>query len=172
MSAVVVLVLIGAVIWVLWAPAMAWIPGLRSLLDRPVSRAGLVPFIGGLETAGGDYQGRPVLIALHHKRGRHSLGYLVLAMRPRIDRPLGVDAHAHARVLEVRDALEELEGREGLHVACEDGWLKVRWQPGGVGAFPGRFDPSRWRRVLRAMAAIVASLETIRESGAAPAQPH
>ena len=62
---------------------MAWAPAFAALLDRPVRKTGWLPFITGLETAGGEFQGRPVLLALHHKRGRHSLGYLVVAMQPR-----------------------------------------------------------------------------------------
>ena len=61
---------------------MAWAPSFAALLDRPVRKTGWLPFITGLETAGGDFQGRPVLLALHHKRGRNSLGYLVVAMQP------------------------------------------------------------------------------------------
>ena len=82
MLAPVVLLLLGFVVWKLWAPAMAWVSAFATLLDRPVQKAGVLPFIAGLETAGGDFQGRPVLLALHHKRGRNSLGYLVIAMQP------------------------------------------------------------------------------------------
>src|SRR5262245_57571196 len=77
------LLLVGFLVWTLWAPAMAWVPGFAALLDRPVRKAGWLPFISGLETAGGEFEGRPVLLALHHKRGRNSLGYLVVAMQPR-----------------------------------------------------------------------------------------
>ena len=83
MLAPLVLLAIGFVVWKLWAPAMAWAPSFAALLDRPVRKTGWLPFITGLETAGGEFQGRPVLLALHHKRGRHSLGYLVVAMQPR-----------------------------------------------------------------------------------------
>ena len=77
MLAPLVLLLLGFVVWKLWAPAMAWVSAFATLLDRPVRKTGVLPFIAGLETAGGDFQGRPVLLALHHKRGRNSLGYLV-----------------------------------------------------------------------------------------------
>ena len=83
MLAPLLLLLIGFVIWKLWAPAMAWTPGFAALLDRPVQKAGWLPFITGVEAAGGDFNGRPVLLALHHKRGRNSLGYLVVATQPR-----------------------------------------------------------------------------------------
>ena len=80
MTGLLVLLLIGAVVWKLWFPAMAWAPGFSTLLERPVTKTGFLPFIMGLETAGGDFGGRTVLLALHHKRGRNSLCYLVVAM--------------------------------------------------------------------------------------------
>jgi hypothetical protein len=64
------------------------------------------------------------------------------------------------RATEARTALDELEIRDGLNVSFDDGWLKARWQPAGFTMFPGRFDAGRWRRVLQAMSAVAASLET------------
>ena len=150
--------LLGFVVWKSWAPAMAWAPGFAALLDRPVRKTGWLPFIAGLETAGGEFQGRPVLLALHHKRGRHSLGYLVVAMQPRMGsaRSGGLGALPTS---EARTALDLLEGHEGLNVSLDDGWLKARWQPVGFTMFPGRFDAARWRGMLSAMSAIAAALE-------------
>lgn len=162
MAGLLVLLLIGVVVWALWAPAMAWVPRLAALLDRPVTKTGLVPFVMGLETAGGDFDGRPVLLALNHKRGRHSLGYLVIAMQPHAKSALSADALTTLATPEARDALDELAGHLALHVSFEDGWLKARWQPGGFMIFPGRFDPQRWRRVLQAMAVVARSLESTR----------
>jgi hypothetical protein len=154
-----VVLIVGAVLWKLWGPAMAWTPAFAGLLERSVTRVGLWPFVTGLETAAGDYQGRPVLLALHHKRGRNSIGYLVVAMQPRAGSGLGPDALRTVGTAEGRDALDLLEGREGLDVSFDQGWLKVRWQPSGFVFFPGRFDAPRWRGVLQAMAAVAASLE-------------
>ena len=158
MLAPLLLLVIGFVVWKLWTPAMAWAPAFAALLDRPVRKTGWLPFITGLETAGGEFQGRPVLLALHHKRGRHSLGYLVVAMQPRT----GSASEAALGLLptgEARTALDELEARQGLNVSLDDGWLKARWQPGGFTMFPGRFDAPRWHRVLLAMSAVAAALE-------------
>lgn len=162
MLALVVVASVGIVVWRVWAPAMAWTPAFAGLLDRPVRKTGFLPFMIGLETAGGDYEGRPVFLALHHKRDRHSPGYLVVAMQPRTVPASGQDALAAARAGNGRHALDELESREGLHVSLDGGWLKARWQPGGFAFFPGTFDPARWRRVLRAMSAVAAALEADR----------
>src|SRR5262245_54862611 len=105
---------------------MSWAPAFASLLESPVTKTGFLLFITGLETVGGDFEGRPVLLALHHKRGRNSLGYLVIAMQPHAS---GVSAQELATLTtpEVREALEELESRSELHVSFQDGWLKARW---------------------------------------------
>jgi hypothetical protein len=157
-----VLLLIAVVVWKLWTPAMAWAPAFATLLERPVTKTGFLPFIMGLETAGGDFEGRPVLLALHHKRGRNSLGYLVVAMQPHTTSGLSADALSTLTTPEVREALEELEGRSELHVSLDDGWLKARWQPGGFMVFPGQFEPQRWRCVLQAMSVVNRSLESAR----------
>ena len=159
MLAPLLLLLIGFIVWTLWAPAMAWAPGFATLLDRPVRKTGWWPFISGLETAAGDFQGRPVLLALHHKRGRNSLGYLVVAMQPRMASGDGAELVGRLHATEARTALDELGTREGLNISFDDGWLKARWQPDGFTMFPGRFDPRRWRLVLQAMSAVAASLE-------------
>ena len=139
---------------------MTWAPGFASLLDRSVKKTGLLPFVTGLETAGGDFAGRPVLLALHHKRGRNSLGYLVVAMQPHATPGGSTQTLATLTTPDVREALEELESRSKLHMSFEDGWLKARWQPGGFMIFPGQFDPQRWRRVLKAMSVVARSLES------------
>ena len=157
-----VLLLLGFAVWKLWAPAIAWVPSFATLLDRPVQKAGFLPFMTGLETAGGDFEGRPVLLALHHKRGRNSLGYLVVAMQPGQGSIREQGGLGRPRAPEAQTALDHLEADEGLHVSLDDGWLKARWQPVGFMIFPGRFDPARWQRVLRAMSVVASSLEAER----------
>jgi hypothetical protein len=162
MSGLLVLFLISFVLWKLWTPAMAWAPAFATLLDRSVKKTGFLPFVTGLETVGGDFEGRPVVLALHHKRGRNSLGYLVVAMQPRATSGCSPDGLAMLTAPEVREALDALEIRAELRVSCEDGWLKARWQPGGFMIFPGQFDAQRWRGVLQAMSVVVRSLESAR----------
>ena len=157
-----VLLVIGFVLWKLWTPAMSWAPAFATLLERPVTKTGFLPFITGLETVGGDFEGRPVLLALHHKRGRNSLGYLVVAMQPRVTSGVSAEALATLTTAEAREALDELEGRAELHVSFHDGWLKARWQPGGFMIFPGQFEPQRWRGGLKAMSVVARSLESAR----------
>lgn len=160
MTGLFVLLVIGFVVWKMSAPGMAWAPAFAKLLERPVTKAGLLPFVTGGETAAGEFQGRPVLLALHHKRGRHSLGYLVVAMQPRVMPGAATPSLATLTAPDVRDALDLLERRSELHVSLEEGWLKARWQPGGFMIFPGRFEAQRWRGVLQAMSVVARSLES------------
>jgi len=157
-----IVLLIGFTVWKLWTHVMAWTPAFAALLERPVTKAGFLPFMMGLETAGGDFEGRPVLLAVHHKRGRYDSGYLVIGMHPRTSSAVSADALATLRTPEAREALDELEGRAELIVSFDDGWLKARWEPSGFMMFPGPFDAQRWRRVLRAMAVVTRSLESTR----------
>ena len=158
MAGLLLLLVIGFVVWKLWTPGMAWAPAFARLLERPVTKAGLLPFVTGVETAGGEFQGRPVLLALHHKRGRHSLGFLVVAMQVRVMPGASRPSLATLTAPDVRDALDLLERRSELQMSLEEGWLKARWQPGGFMIFPGRFDAQRWRGVLQAMSVVARSL--------------
>lgn len=160
MIALLTLAVLAAAVWALWAPALAFASGFASLLQRPVQKTGLWPFVAGLETVGGEYRGRSVLLLVHHKRGRHSLGYLVLAMRPQ-----GGDQGSLPSVREsvqgtaARQAWDDLELHHKLTLSFADGWMKATWQPFGLMIFPGRFEPDRWRTVLQSMHAVVTSLE-------------
>ncbi|HVH29102.1 MAG TPA: hypothetical protein VM818_20250 [Vicinamibacterales bacterium] len=169
MIGLIVLVILGVFLWKLWAPGLTFVPGFASLLEQPAGESGLWPFLRGVERIGGQYRGRPVVLIVHHKRGKNTLGYLTVAMQL-------VDAHAVSNGIEAprerlretvgRDAWDELELRHELKLSFADGWLKAMWQPGGFVIFPGRFEPERWGSVLRSMHAVVTSLE--REAPVAP----
>jgi hypothetical protein len=162
MIGLIVLVILGVFLWKLWAPGLTFVPGFASLLDRPAGESGLWPFVKGVERVGGQYQGRPVVLIVHHKRGRHTLGYLTVAMQ--LPDTHFVDAASGAprewlREPAAREAWDELELRHELKLAVGDGWLKATWQPIGLFIFPGRFEPERWGSVLRSLHAVVTSLE-------------
>jgi len=163
MIALFVLVALGVVIWMMWAPAMAFVPGFASLLQRPTGSFGVWPFMKGVETIGGEYQERSTLLVLHHKRGRHSLGYLIVAMQPRGGTQVATK-YAGAfrewiREPAAREAWDDLELNRELKLSFDEGWMRATWQPIGPFMFPGRFDADRWLGVLRSMHTVVASLE-------------
>lgn len=161
MIGVLLLGAIGAAIWMLSAPHMGFAPGFATLLQRPVGSMGVWPFIRGSENVGGEYRGRPVLLVLHHKRGRYSTGYLVVAMQVSGMPALGPGESIRERVTgaDAGAAWDTLELNEELRIACADGWFKATWQPTGLRMFPGSFDSKRWQRVLDAMLVIVTSIE-------------
>jgi len=163
MIGLIVLLIIGGVVWKLWAPAMGFAQGFRSLLDRPTGSTGLGPFLRGVETVGGEYDGRPALLVLHHKRGRNTLGYLVVAMQPAagaaIEGKYSGPFRDWVQEPAARSAWDALELQEAMKLSFADGWMRATWQPHGFFIFPGEFDAERWRRVLRSMHAVVTALD-------------
>jgi hypothetical protein len=63
-----------------------------------------------------------------------------------------------------RRAMYDLVVKHDVTLALDGRWLKATWSPVGFFIFPGRFEPERWRNVLRAMRRVVQSLE----GGASP----
>ena len=165
MLGLIVLAILGVIVWKLWAPALSFAQGFRSLLERPTGSTGLWPFVKGRETVGGEYNGRPVLLILHHKRGRNTLGYLVVAMQP--SGGTQMEARSSGAFREwirepaARAAWDDLELHHELKLSFGEGWMKATWQPHGVFIFPGQFEPERWRRVLRSMHTVVTSLDRV-----------
>jgi hypothetical protein len=169
MIALIVLVVLGFLVWKLWAPGLAFVPGFAALLEQPAGESGLWPFLKGVERVGGQYGARPVVLIVHHKRGKNTLGYLTVAMQLQHARATGSVSDAPREQLReptAREAWDQLELRHELKLSLGDGWLRATWQPGGFMIFPGRFEPERWRSVLRSMHAVIASLE--REAAPAP----
>jgi hypothetical protein len=163
MLGLIVLAILGVVVWKLWMPALSFAEGFRSLLERPTGSTGLWPFLKGVETTGGEYAGRPTLLILHHKRGRNTLGYLIVAMQPSGRMEMATRFSGALREW-VRDpaarlAWDELELQHELKLSFAEGWLRATWQPHGALIFPGHFDRGRWQRVLRCMHTVVAALE-------------
>jgi hypothetical protein len=163
MVGLIVLLIVGAIVWKLWAPGLAFAPGFGSLLDRPTGSTGLWPFLKGIETVGGEFDGRPVLLILHHKRGKNTLGYLVVAMQPSggtaMETRYTGAFREWVREPAGRTGWDDLELRNELKLSFGDGWMRATWQPHGAFIFPGQFEPDRWRGVLRSMHTVVTSLE-------------
>lgn len=97
------------------------------------------------------------------RAGRNTLGYLIVAMQP-FDAGEIVAKHSDAFrewIAEpaAREAWDDLDLRHELKLSFGEGWMRATWQPNGFFIFPGRFEPERWRSVLRSMHTIVISLE-------------
>ena len=163
MVGLIVLLILGAIVWKFWAPGLGFAQGFRSLLARPTGSTGLLPFLKGVETVGGEYDGRPTLLILHHKRGRNTLGYLVVAMQPAGGMQMETKYTGAFREWITdpagRAAWDELELRHELKLSFGEGWMRATWQPHGAFIFPGQFEPERWRRVLQSMHTMVMALE-------------
>jgi hypothetical protein len=163
MIGLVILAILGLVVWKLWTPGLTFVQGFASLLERPAGRSGLWPFLTGVETIGGQYQGRTVLLIVHHKRGRNTLGYLTVAMQPLVASDIIAKYSGGFRewISEpaARAAWDDLELRHELKLSFGEGWMRAMWQPSGFFIFPGRFEAERWGSVLQSMYTVVVSLE-------------
>ena len=161
MLGLIVLAILGAIVWKLWTPGLSFAQGFKSLLERPTGSTGLWPFLKGVETVGGEYDGRPALLILHHKRG--TVGYLVVAMQPFGGKEMETKYSGAFREWinepAARAAWDDLELQYELKLSFNEGWMRATWQPHGAFIFPGQFDPKRWQHVLRSMHTIVTSLE-------------
>lgn len=159
-----ILVIVAFVLWRLWAPEAAFVRGFASLLEQSVTAGRRWwHLLVGRDHTGGTFRGCEVVLVFHSKRGRHDLGYLIVAMRPPRPLPAALESAGALREAvarsSARDAWDDLELKYELQLSCAEGFLRARWMPAGFVIFPGRFEPERWRRVLEAMHTIVNTLE-------------
>jgi hypothetical protein len=155
------LIIVGLLVWFLHKMGGSdFLPDFARLLDRPQIVDGFTGFLTGRSSLSGEFRGRGVEISLKRKRGRHSLGYLVVTMRT--GTPVKIDSHAFSAFRNDRDAelaLFALEARHEVKLTHEPYSLKVLWMPIGFFIFPGRFEPEKWRDVLTHMHALAGSLD-------------
>lgn len=152
--------LAGGVAWVLMSREERFLPAFARLLsDAAVESGGVYGFVSGSASASGRYKGRSVAIRLQRRRGEHSEGELVVAVKAGGPPSLtGTDVDTRAKGDEARRALFTLAVEE-MMLKVEDGWLQARWHPLGWRTFPGRFSEAKWRKVLDSLNAVAASLE-------------
>jgi hypothetical protein len=137
-----------------------FLPEFARLLDQPVLHRGSSSVLFGLSSATGTFRGREVAVTLQLKRGRYTQGSLIITMRVGGEADLTYDGiEARTRDDSGRRALFTIASNDIL-LNVEGGRLKALWQPTGFMIFPGSFSEQQWRKVLDAMSAIAASLET------------
>ena len=137
-----------------------FLPEFARLLDQPSLHRGPFSVLFGWSSATGRFRGREVAATLQLKRGRYTQGSLIIAMRVGGETALTYDGiEARTRDDTGRRALFTIAANDIL-LNVEDGWLKALWQPTGFLIFPGSFSAEKWRKVLDAMSAIAASLDT------------
>ena len=164
MFGVIVLVIVILVAWSLFARGSRFVEGFSQLLERPVcQRLGPWSFITGAHQIDGEYEGRPTALTLRPERGTDTPGNLMVSMQA-----LGAAAPSGDDVSVFPESIRDHDGRRAMYdlvvkhdvtLALDGRWLKATWSPVGFLIFPGRFEPERWRKVLRAMRRVVQSLE-------------
>jgi len=162
-----------ALAWRLRSKHRTFLAGFASLLERPEhGRLGMRAALTGVRYVGGELDARAVLVVLHPKRGRNTLGYLTLAIATSARQTWSGSSTTppgSVSTSRVREAIDTLIGRHGLQLELESGWLTALWRPVGFFVFPGRFDPDKWREVLTQMKLLALELETV--DPAAPFAP-
>lgn len=148
------LLVVGGIIWWMLANGATFGRQFGTLLERPSRPAHAAwAFLKGRDFAGGEYDGRTVVVALHSKQGTVIVAMQAIGVETTAQ-PLRERIHGD----EARRAWDDLELQHELVLSLDDGWVRAKWRPVSV-MFPGRFDADRWRDVLRAMRTLVGSLE-------------
>lgn len=153
------LLTVAGAVWILNVSSATFLTGFARLLDGGRVEGGALGFLTGRLRLTGRLADREVVVRLQLKRGRHSVGWLSVAVRTSVDLPAaGSAVEARVRDDDGRRALFDLASRD-LLLGGDGGWLTARWQPQGFVFFPGRFVEARWRPVLDAMCRVAASIE-------------
>ena len=156
---ILLLVVTAGILWKLNAAGRRFLPAFAHLLQE--ARIDQAPFsvLSGTSYVTGTFHGRQVAMRLQSRRGRHQLGYLVIAVGT--GGPANLDASAiDASVRDEAGGRALLTiARHDLLLSVEDGWLKTMWKPIGFVVFPGQFSEEKWRSVLESMNIVATSLE-------------
>ena len=166
--ALLVVLLVGVLAWLLIAPGLRFLPQFSTLLATPKIERSPISFFSGRSYLTGTFNDREVVVRMQMKRGKHQLGYLVIALRTAGVSTLDNNG-IEARIRDDRGqrALYSI-ARHDLILKVEEGWLKALWRPVGFTIFPGRFAPEKWREVLDSMQAVASALDaSSRETGPA-----
>ena len=162
--ALLLLVVMAFVVWKLNATGQQFLPAFARLLTAPRLERGLLSVFSGLSYATGQFHGREVAVRLQLRRGNHSAGYLVIAVRT----GGAVTLDSSGIETQTRDEAGRLAlftlAKHDLLLSVEDGWLKTMWKPVGFVVFPGQYSEEKWRPVLEAMHTVAESLEVAKSA--------
>ena len=104
---------VGLLVWFLHKSGSDFLPDFAKLLDQPEIVDGFTGFLTGRSSLTGEFRGRKVDVSLKRKRGRHSLGYLVVTMRT--SAPVSIESHAFSASGHDRDGELALFALETQH---------------------------------------------------------
>jgi hypothetical protein len=152
--------LVVAAWWWLAEPTARFIRGFAALLDPPAPDFSPAALLGWAQSVGGRFNGRAVTLRLSQP-GENRFGEILLSMQT--SAPDGApwkDSSLTGRDADLSRVTFDLEGRHGLILALEDGWLRALSSPPLlVTRFPGSFDPKAWGNILKQMDALATWLE-------------
>ena len=158
MIAVLVVLALGAAIWMWVMPSERFLTEFAALLSEPTVTNDDV--LSGRQSATGRFEGRDVTIDLQLPRGDYQRGFLVVALRTTGPQTLdneGIESRAIGD--EAQRALFTIAAND-LVVRVEEGWLKAEWTATELfRTFPGPYSEEKWRKVLNALEVVAKALD-------------
>jgi hypothetical protein len=155
-----VALLVVAMWWWFAEPTARFIRGFAGLLDPPAPDFSVGALLGWAQSIDGRFKGRTVTLRLRQP-GENRFGEILLSMRTSApDGAQWKDSALTGRDADLSRVTYDLEGRHGLILVLEDGWLRARSSSASLlSRFPGPFDPEAWGNILTQMDALAGWLE-------------
>lgn len=155
---IVVLFAVAALVWWFLAPGLAFVRRFAELIENPSTTPIAPGFPRFKSTASGQFKGRTLRLTLLHP-GRHHPGEgLVEMSTTAFGGEPWKDSTLTRENPDIGRATFDVEGKYGLILSLEEGWLRAKWSRRGV-MFPGPFDEGVWRNTLAQMDTIATWME-------------
>lgn len=155
---IVAVLAVGALVWWFLAPGLSFVRRFAELIENPSTTPIGLRFPGFKSTASGQFKGRSVRLTLLHPT-KHRLGVGIVEMSTSAS---GGEAWKDSTLTrenpDIGHATFDVEGKYGLILSLEEGWLRATWRPRGLW-FPGPFDEPVWRTTLAHMHTIASWME-------------
>ena len=158
MFGIVILMVVATIAWRLLTPTPRFLSGFASLLNGAHTDHGLVRSLAGRSFVNGRFGDRAVQLSITQPY-EHRIGEIVVSMETHA--PKGEpwkDPSETRRHPEIDRATFALEGKYGLILTNDDGWLRATSRPLLL-TFPGDFDPEKWGSTLADMQVLAEWLE-------------
>ena len=160
MFVIVVLFAVVALVWWFLAPGLGFVRRFAELIENPSTTPIGLEFPRFTSTASGQFKGRTVRLTLHHPARHHpGVGVVEMSTSASTGEPWK-DSTLTRENPDIGRATFDLEGKYGLILSLEKGWLRATWSRRGL-RFPGPFDEAVWRNTLAQMDVIARWMERI-----------
>jgi hypothetical protein len=155
---IVALCAVAALVWWFLAPGVTFVRRFADLVENPSTTPIAPAFPRFNSTASGQFKGRTVRLTLHHPAKHHpGMGVVEMSTSASGGEPWK-DVTLTRENPDIGRATFDLEGKYGLILSLNGGWLRATWTRRGL-KFPGAFDEAMWRNTLAQLDAIASWME-------------